>query len=348
MPRTLGSGALGSGTMGNSVTLGTDRILKYLPRWLYNGPLSSEVAASAGFQLDAIEALAIPDQIFIETATGDRDPLTGGLSNWELDYGIPTVTSDSDALRRSRILARIRGQVARNDVDYLAIVRALLSTSTANPTPFVTPGQYVIYKLFDRGFPTNFVAVEAALFASSPAHIGLWLAPWDTVAGLTDPQLNLMHGEAIDVLSDSEIDGGIALVTPTGAAIGKAGTHGASAGRAARGAAARGTGGAHAHSTSAAPLTSHSGHGGAHGQAAALAARLSASQGSTGATVTAPSSAGRSRGALGSVGAKRTAVTRAQKITSATASAGASARSTGVKVLGAPGADNPLGIGFMG
>lgn len=193
---------------------GGDRLLRYLPRWL-QGPLVRDVAGAIGAQLDAVEGLALGDQLFVATATWglafDAPNPDGSVTptGWERDYGIPVAVEDGYPARRARLLARMQGGVARTAADFAALVEDVLRPpASCPPTVHRVPSRWTIFKPCDRGFPSNFIDVEAGLALAGPAHLGLWLAPWDTTLGLYDPQLDLMHGEAIDVLSDSEIDGG--------------------------------------------------------------------------------------------------------------------------------------------
>lgn len=220
MPR--GEAYLWPFQVANQREYGDDRLLRYLPRWL-QGPLSHVIAGAFGRQLDAIDGLGIDDQLFVTTATWglafDQRQADGTVipSGWERDYGIGVKLNDSLATRRLRVLGRIRGGALRTLYDFAAYTGALLGVplygaafgpSIGGMVTYSTYGRWVVFKPPRSGFPGNFLDVEAALALAGPAHIGLWLAPHreSPDSGLTDDQLNLIHGEAIDVLLDSEID----------------------------------------------------------------------------------------------------------------------------------------------
>lgn len=192
---------------------GVDRLLGSLPRWL-QGPLARTVCEAIGAQLDALDGLAEADQLFVSTATWglafDADNPDGTVTptGWERDYGIPVAVEDGYPARRARVLAKMQGGVARTAADFAALVEDLLTPpATCPPVVYQVAAQWAIFKLCDRGFPSNFIDVEAGLALAGPAHLGLWVGAWDDVNGLLDWQLDLEHGEAIDVLTDAEIDG---------------------------------------------------------------------------------------------------------------------------------------------
>jgi hypothetical protein len=203
---------------------GVDRLLSYAPRWL-TGRIAQDVFGAVGAQLDDYDALDIGDQLFVATATwglaydhpnGDGTVTPTG---WERDFGLPTIETDSLATRRARVLARIQGHAARTVADFAVLVQAmLLPPATCPPTTYTTAGLWVVFKPCDIGWVTNFLDVEAALALAGPAHLGLWLAPHRETpdTGLLDWQLDLMHGEAIDVLTDAEIDGTPAVPVAAG------------------------------------------------------------------------------------------------------------------------------------
>jgi hypothetical protein len=202
---------------------GSDRLLGYLPRWL-QGPLATALARAVGRQLDALNGLGVDDQLFVATATwglawdAPNPDGTATATGWERDYGLVVQADDSYAVRRARVLGRMQGHVPRTLAEFAAYVAALLLPIAGSPyfgpsgggvVTYSTYGKWVIFKPVNRGFPANFLDVEAALALAGPAHLGLWLAPHRQApdTGLTDSELDLMHGEAIDVLLDSEIDG---------------------------------------------------------------------------------------------------------------------------------------------
>lgn len=202
---------------------GADRLLGYLPRWL-QGPRTRDVATAVGRQLDAIDGLGLDDQLFVATATWGLAwdaPNADGTTTptgWERDYGLGVQAGDSYATRRARVLGRMQGHALRTLADFAALAASLLLPSLGSPyfgpsgggvTTYSTYGRWVVFKPANKGFPANFLDVEAALALAGPAHLGLWLAAHREApdSGLTDDQLDLMHGEAIDVLTDAELDG---------------------------------------------------------------------------------------------------------------------------------------------
>lgn len=203
---------------------GVDRLLGYLPRWL-QGPRTRDVAGAIGRQVDGIGALGLDDQLFASTATWglawDAADAAGGVvaTGWERDYGLGVQAGDSYATRRARVLARMRGRGVRTLAEFAAYAAALLGDPMAHggfgPTTgggmvtYSTFGKWVIFKPADKGFPANFLDVEAALALAGPAHLGLWLAPHREApdTGLTVAQLALMRVAAVSVLTVAEIEG---------------------------------------------------------------------------------------------------------------------------------------------
>lgn len=197
---------------------GVDWLMGRLPRWL-QGPITRDVFGAVGAQLDDIDALAIADQLFVMTATwglayehpnGDGTTTPTG---WERDLGIPVAEADGYVARRLRVLAKLQGGAARSAADFAELVEDLLQPpATCPPTVYQQPARWAIFKPCDMGFPTNFDAVEAALGAAGPAHIELWLAPWDTVHGLHYADLNRMAYPALGVLTWDELNGSVLWV----------------------------------------------------------------------------------------------------------------------------------------
>lgn len=195
------------------IDTGLLRLKRYLPRWL-QGNVATDVAGAVGAQYDAVEALAIGDQLFVATATWGLafdypDPVTGGTipSGWERDYGIPSEPADPLEERRARVLARMRRGALRTAADFAAFIQAETGQSCP-PTVYDTYGLWVVFKLCEPGWPANFDALTADLVTYGPAHMALWLAPWDACAGLEVWQLDRMAWHAIDVLEIREFDGG--------------------------------------------------------------------------------------------------------------------------------------------
>lgn len=194
---------------------GLERLLGYLPRWL-QGPVTWAVAGAVGAQLDALDGLGIADQLFVATATWGLaydHPNADGTATptgWERDYGIPVNAADGYAVRRARVLGRMQGHALRTVADFAGLVRSLLvPPATGATTVYQTYGRWAVFKPFDRGFPSNFADVEAALALAGPAHIGLWLAPHREApdTGLTLEQLGMMRVAAVSVLTVAEISG---------------------------------------------------------------------------------------------------------------------------------------------
>lgn len=190
-----------------------DRLLRYLPRWL-QGPIARDVSGAIGRQLDAIDGLGLADQLFVASATWglafDAPNPDGTVTptGWERDFGIAVVVADGYAARRARVLAKMQGGAARSVADFAALVEALLiPPATCPPTVYQQPANWAVFKPCDGGWVTNFDDVQAALAAAGPAHIGLFLAPWDTAHGLTYSELNRMAYPALDVLAYVELNG---------------------------------------------------------------------------------------------------------------------------------------------
>jgi hypothetical protein len=204
---------------------GDDRLLRYLPRWL-QGPRTRDVAGAIGRQLGAIDGLGLDDQLFVATATwglawdAPNADGTTTATGWERDYGLGVRAGDSYATRRARVLGRLQGHAIRTVGEFGAYALALLGRPWTGPAFGPTPdglmtanstfARWVVFKPLVAGFPANFRDVEAALALAGPAHLGLYLAPHREApdTGLTDAQLDLMHDQAIDLLTDAEIDGG--------------------------------------------------------------------------------------------------------------------------------------------
>lgn len=191
---------------------GVERLLGYAPRWL-QGLIAREVFGAIGEQLDDFEALDLADQLFIATATT-------ALDRWERDFGLPTIETDSLATRRARVLARRRGQAIRTEADFAALVRDTLQPAQSGlPYVRVGYGRYAAFQPADSGFPTNFDDVEALLALVGPAHLGLWVAPWDSEGGLpysqlervayegfNTPRYDDLNGAALNIFSLAELD----------------------------------------------------------------------------------------------------------------------------------------------
>jgi hypothetical protein len=203
---------------------GLERLLGYLPRWL-QGPRTRDVAGAIGRQLEDLDGLGLDEQLFVATATwglawGAPNPDgTATPTGWERDYGLGVQAGDSYATRRARVLGRMQGAAMRTLAEFAAYAAALLQPGATSPyfgpsgggmATYSSFGKWVVFKPAGRGFPANFLDVEAALALAGPSHIGLWLAPHREApdTGLLDWQADLMHGEALDVLTDAEWDGG--------------------------------------------------------------------------------------------------------------------------------------------
>jgi hypothetical protein len=215
---TFDQGVLDSGTFDDPLADGgaaAERLLGYLPRWL-QGPLSRAVCEAIGQQLDEFDLLAFADQLFVATASWGlafEVPNADGATTptgWERDYGLASVSTDTEEVRRARVLARRRAHAIRTAADFVAFVRAILvPAATADPTAYTAFGRWVVYKPADRGWVTNFEDVEAALALAGPAHVGQWLAPHREApdSGLTVAQLAMMRTAAVSVLTVAEIEG---------------------------------------------------------------------------------------------------------------------------------------------
>jgi len=178
------------------------QLLRLAPTWL-TGPIATDIFGAVGRELDRAEDNDISNEFFVATTT-----TLGLLPNWEQDYGVPIIPTDTTPVRRNRVLLRKRGVGRRNDADFLDLVEGMIAPVEINQVaPIVRFSEYVVYKPILRGRVTNNVEIDLVLEGAGPAHMFLGLAPWDNALGLPPSYADTIHAVALDQLTPLEIDG---------------------------------------------------------------------------------------------------------------------------------------------
>ncbi|MDI6711459.1 MAG: DUF2313 domain-containing protein [Bacillota bacterium] len=161
-----------------SLSESTREILAMLPTAFSESPRFQALLDVIGSTLEAVRVDQANRQLqrFVSTATGD------GLARWEKDFGLPVLVDKSDAERRSRILAKLRGPGHLNAALIQNVAEAWVY-GTVEVTQ--QPEQYTItIKFVDpRGVPSTLDDVEAAIEEIKPAHLAVVYQFTFTVVG---------------------------------------------------------------------------------------------------------------------------------------------------------------------
>ena len=159
------------------------KLLDYLRPALRESP---EVQAiQEGFQV-VVDSLwnAVEDcmaQLDVETATW-------GLSIWEEALGLPVEVERPMAFRRSRIIAKLRGQ-GTTTVTAIQNVAASFSNGEVEVTEIPEEYRIRIHFVGAIGLPPNLADLKAAIAEIIPAHLGVGyespLKTWDDIKALS-------------------------------------------------------------------------------------------------------------------------------------------------------------------
>lgn len=200
-----------------------ERLLAMLPDAVYRkdaGLLVSILAAIAAELERRRDALALLGQ------QGFPSAATFAIGDWEAQLGLPRGVGMTTRRRQARAVTRRRGMGGLPIGRFMQEqARDALPHADELPAVFeVRAGHWAIFKPVEQGWPGDeaFIEAERRLRAAGPAAQHFWLAPHDTRVGLYDNELDLVHGEAIDVLTDREIDGGPMALVATGDLLGLA------------------------------------------------------------------------------------------------------------------------------
>lgn len=203
MPNIFGMGRFGSGSFGAPGGW-AEKLLNILPGWLV-GEHTQDIANAIGASLDEFQQHNISDEFFIQTTTP-----AGLMPNWEKDFGIPVVATDSLADRRWRLIERRRGVGRRNDADYLTLYNSkVLPVDKVVTHPVVLNGQYVLYHPDTSGKVDNIVDIDNMLEDTGPAAMFLGTQPWTPDTGFNSLYAELIRPVAANLLTPTAIQGPI-------------------------------------------------------------------------------------------------------------------------------------------
>ena len=108
------------------------------------------------------------EQLWPQTASG------WGLELWETAYGIPVEPDKTDAVRRTRILSKLRGQGTPTAELIRSVVLAFVE-GTVEIVEDQGAYSFLIRIVPDAGQPPDVDAIRAAVNEIKPAHLGMAL-----------------------------------------------------------------------------------------------------------------------------------------------------------------------------
>ncbi|MDD3927178.1 MAG: DUF2313 domain-containing protein [bacterium] len=143
------------------------RMLTYLPGYYETSRVMQGVMEAQGAELDKVQTAldAVLDQCFVSTATW-------GLERWEQELGLQVNPPISDADRRSRIVARLRG----SGTCTIRIVEQLAESFEHGHAEVIEdyPAYTVTISFLDAlGQPPDLAQMQAELRELIPAHLAV-------------------------------------------------------------------------------------------------------------------------------------------------------------------------------
>lgn len=143
------------------------KLLDYLPDNYAQSPETVEIQNALDVEVDTL--IHERDFLFLQL---DLDTATGwGLELWEQAYGVPTDITKSDAYRRTRVKAKMRGASTTT----VALIKNISeSFSNGEVEVIEKPHEYMFLVKFVgvKGIPPNMEDLKAAIDEAKPAHLG--------------------------------------------------------------------------------------------------------------------------------------------------------------------------------
>lgn len=140
-------------------------LMKYLPPCWYGIKEMAELQRILGDEMGTL-LFALEDvekQLHLKTATW-------GLALWEKDYGIQTDTEKSDAFRRERIRAKMRGSGTTTKQQLINVASAFAGGEAEIIEHPVESG-FTVKFVGMKGVPSNMADLSAAIEEIKPAHL---------------------------------------------------------------------------------------------------------------------------------------------------------------------------------
>jgi len=140
---------------------------KYIPQKLYNEPTLNKVYSAQETQLTEIynNITDLINQKFISTATWN-------LSDYESDLGIPIVETDSYDIRRTRILAKLRGYGTITK-EMIQNVAESFENGEVDIIPDYANYSFTVKLVCLLGIPPNIDDLMNAIEEIKPAHMAV-------------------------------------------------------------------------------------------------------------------------------------------------------------------------------
>ncbi|NFN81206.1 DUF2313 domain-containing protein [Clostridium botulinum] len=142
------------------------QLKNYVPSFINGDKILSKVYEEQQKQVDSIntDIQDLINQCFVETATW-------GLDTWEKELGIQSNIGDSYSIRRSRILAKLRGQGTTT----IEAIKNICKSFVEDVEVIEHNEEYyfVINLLSHSGFPNGFETLYDSIREVKPAHLGV-------------------------------------------------------------------------------------------------------------------------------------------------------------------------------
>ncbi|NFH89723.1 DUF2313 domain-containing protein [Clostridium botulinum] len=142
------------------------QLKNYVPSFINEDKILSKVYEEQQKQVDSInvDIQDLINQCFVETATW-------GLDTWEKELGIQSNIGDSYSIRRSRILAKLRGQGTTT----IEAIKNICKSFVEDVEVIEHNEEYyfVINLLSHSGFPNGFETLYDSIREVKPAHLGV-------------------------------------------------------------------------------------------------------------------------------------------------------------------------------
>ncbi len=139
----------------------------YVPSFLSSDKILSKVYEEQQKQVDSTnkDIQDLINQCFVETATW-------GLDTWEKELGIQSNYNESYSIRRSRILAKLRGQGTTTKEVIKQIAESYVEEAQVTEH---NPEYYFNLKLLShKGFPYGFESLYEAIGEVKPSHLNVF------------------------------------------------------------------------------------------------------------------------------------------------------------------------------
>ena len=139
----------------------------YVPSFLCKGTIFKKIYEAQQKEIDSlnVDMEDLINQCFVETATW-------GLSLWEQEVGITTISIDSYEFRRSRIKARLRG-AGTTTVTMIKNVAESFENGVVEVTEDPINYSFTIKFTGTKGIPPNVEDLKVAINEIKPAFLGV-------------------------------------------------------------------------------------------------------------------------------------------------------------------------------